>query len=264
TSPSSASTGARRPRASRRSSSARRTPARRRPSPGSSASSKGSVADVASIIRLPEVMANATEAVIATWVAPEGATVAVGDVLAEIETEKAVVEMNAEQAGVIAKHLVAAGTLVRVGAPVALLLESADEAYDLDELIGDDGSASVDTAPAAGTAEPQARTEVPSLAPTAEPLASETTAAAAPATAASASRGGRVFASPLARKIAREAGVAVEDLEGTGPGGRIVRRDVERHLADAPSAVSPRAQSVPAPSSAGAPQAAFAAAGEEL
>jgi len=221
-------------------------------------------------------MANATEAVIATWVAAEGSTVAVGDVLAEVETEKAVVEMNAEEEGVLAKHLVAAGTLVRVGAPVALLLASADEDYDLAELIGDDGEGSAQTAPATGTAEPQARTESSSLdlepttgSPTSaasseEAGATETEPAEAPSEDA-APRGGRIFASPLARKLAREAGIGIDELDGTGPGGRIVRRDVERHLASEPSSTSQSGQPAEVPSSAApAPKAPLAAAGEEL
>lgn len=187
------------------------------------------MADVATIIRLPEVMANATEAVIATWVAPEGSTVAVGDVLAEIETEKAVVEMNAEEAGVLAKHLAAAGALVQVGAPVALLLDSAGEDYDLDALLGSDG----------GAAAPATDTGTTADAATPEPE----------------SGGSRVFASPLARKLAREAGISVDVLEGTGPGGRIVRRDVERYLAAAPAAGG-------APSAAGDPPSGKAAPSE--
>ena len=208
--------------------------------------------DVASIIRLPEVMANATEAVIATWVATEGSTVAVGDVLAEIETEKAVVEMNAEEAGVVGKHLVAAGTLVQVGAPVAVLLASADEEYDLASLVGVVDEGSVDTAPAAGTTEPQARTEGATAAPPAGVPGED-----APTDGVESPRGERIFASPLARKVAREAGIAVEELEGTGPGGRIVRRDVERRLAQGPP---PR----PSGQSAPAARTALAAAGEEL
>lgn len=217
-------------------------------------------------------MANSTEAVIAAWVATEGSTVAVGDVLAEIETEKAVVEMNAEEAGVVAKHLVVAGTLVQVGAPVALLLASADETYDLAELLGEDAGTAAETAPAAGTTEPQARTAGTTPAPPAgvepaEPLATES-----PDAEDRAAGGGRVFASPLARKLAREAGVSVDELSGTGPGGRIVRRDVERHLAEAPSAAAPAGagarggQAGGAASSAvrSAPSAPLAAAGEEL
>ena len=203
-------------------------------------------------------MANATEAVIATWVAAEGSTVAVGDVLAEIETEKAVVEMNAEEAGVVAKHLVAAGTLVQVGAPVALLLASADETYDLAELLGEGGEGAAESAPAAGTTEPQARTADATPAPPAGAAPSEEQAAEGALAPDGADGGGRVFASPLARKLAREAGVAVEALEGTGPGGRIVRRDVERYLADAPAPVAT------APLSSGASRAPIAAAGEEL
>jgi len=179
------------------------------------------VADVATIIRLPEVMANATEAVIASWVAAEGSEVSVGDVLAEIETEKAVVEMNAEEAGVLAKHLVPAGSLVQVGAPVALLLSSADESYELAALLGEE-AAQAQEPPAGSAPQPTAAVEAPAAAGE---------QAEGPAEGARS----RVFASPIARKLAREAGVPVERLQGSGPGGRIVRRDVERYLAEAPA-----------------------------
>lgn len=196
------------------------------------------MADVASIIRLPEVMANATEAVIATWVAAEGTEVAVGDVLAEIETEKAVVEMNAEEAGVLAKHLAPAGALVQVGAPVALLLATADEPHDLAALLGEESAAGP------------------------EPTAGEQGPTTAPSGPVSVDAGGsRVFASPLARKLARQAGVSVDVLTGTGPGGRIVRRDVERYLASAPAATSAPAPGTP---SSATPALPLAAAGETL
>lgn len=209
------------------------------------------MADVATIIRLPEVMANATEAVIATWVAPEGSTVAVGDVLAEIETEKAVVEMNAEEAGVLAKHLAAAGAPVQVGAPVALLLDSAGEDYDLDALLGGDGAA---TAPATDTAPKAGSTTTADPGPTAGSSPTADTGTTADAAAPEPESGGsRVFASPLARKLAREAGIPVDVLEGTGPGGRIVRRDVERYLAAAPAAGGAPSAAADPPSDKAAP-----------
>lgn len=201
--------------------------------------------EVASIIRLPEVMANSTEAAIATWVVDEGGEVAVGDVLAEIETEKAVVEMHAEESGVLAKRLVEPGKVVAVGTPIAVLTASAGEEYDLAALLGDDDGAAQ---------EPEVPSAEAVQAPGSSGSASSGPASSgpAPAEAAEAPRGARVFASPLARKLARENGVPIEALEGSGPGGRIVRRDVERFLAQAPAP----APAAPVPASAPAAPAA--------
>ena len=201
--------------------------------------------EVASIIRLPEVMANSTEAAIATWVVDEGGEVAVGDVLAEIETEKAVVEMHAEESGVLAKRLVEPGKVVAVGTPIAVLTASAGEEYDLAALLGDDDGAAQ---------EPEVPSAEAVQAPGSSGSASSGPASSGPALAeaAEAPRGARVFASPLARKLARENGVPIEALEGSGPGGRIVRRDVERFLAQAPAP----APATPVPASAPAAPAA--------
>jgi len=203
------------------------------------------VVEVASIIRLPEVMANSTEAAIATWVVDEGGEVAVGDVLAEIETEKAVVEMHAEESGVLAKRLVEPGKVVAVGTPIAVLTASAGEEYDLAALLGDDDGAAQ---------EPEVPSAEAVQAPGSSGSASSGPASSgpAPAEAAEAPRGARVFASPLARKLARENGVPIGALEGSGPGGRIVRRDVERFLAQAPAP----APAAPVPTSAPAAPAA--------
>ena len=209
--------------------------------------------DVASIIRLPEVMANSTEAAIASWVATEGSTIAVGDVLAEIETEKAVVEMHAEGAGVLAKLLVNPGVTIEVGTPIAVLTASADEEYDLAALLGDDGAAqSADDGASASASSEGSAPSASDVAPATPEVAA---ADAQPATEPAA--GSRVFASPLARKLARESGISVDELKGSGPGGRIVRRDVERHVAESPS-------SAPAPARAATTSAPLAAAGEEL
>lgn len=203
--------------------------------------------EVASIVRMPEVLANATDAVIATWAAPEGTAVAVGDLLAEIETDKAVVELTAEEDGVLARHLAAAGDRVDVGAPIALLLASADEQVDLAALLGrdadlasqaenptdDDGA--VARAAAAGGAVPAVGASAADAAPApATPSAPGT--AGGPAGRGEAPR--RQFVSPLARRRAREAGVSLDGVVGTGPGGRVVRRDVDRLVAAASAAAA--------------------------
>lgn len=185
------------------------------------------------ILRMPEVAAGATEAILSAWNVPVGQAFAAGDLLVTIETDKAVVDVEAEADGVLLRLLAEAGATVEVGSPIAVtgaVGESADDAA-----IAALGLSSSDApaAPAAAAVEPPA---------------------AAPAASAPAGAGERVFASPLARKIARDAGVDLASLEGTGPGGRIRRRDVEAHLASAPAA--PAAPATPAaPPPAAAPKA---------
>ncbi len=164
------------------------------------------------VMRMPEVAANATEAVLAEWLVTENAEFAAADAIATVETEKAVVDVEADDAGVVLKTLVRPGSQVEVGAPIAVLGTPGESVTDLDALLVELGVA-VATAPVV----PERR-EVP------EPPVER--------------RDARVFASPLARKIAKDAGLAVEDLVGTGPRGRILRRDVEAAIA-APAVATP-------------------------
>ncbi len=142
------------------------------------------------------------------WKQPEGATVAVGDVLAEVETDKAVMELVARVDGTLLKHLAAAGATVPVAEPVGIIGEPGEDISGF--LEGGAGESSEGSPPAPPTTE-------------AAPVA---TAPAAPAETAPADIG-RVKASPLARRIARERGLDLARVRGSGPGGRVVKRDVE-------------------------------------
>ncbi|OFI38853.1 pyruvate dehydrogenase complex dihydrolipoamide acetyltransferase [Arthrobacter sp. SW1] len=180
---------------------------------------------MATLLTMPGVMANATEAALQNWLKNEGDTVAAGDPIAEIETEKATVEMEAESDGVIGRLLVAAGESVDVGAPVAVLLAAGEAASAVDDLLaslGVGGDAAAVAAP------------VP-------------VAAAVEATPDGGPSAARIFSSPLARRIARDNGVDVASLKGSGPGGRILRRDVEAALTAVVPAAAPAA---PTPASA--------------
>ncbi|MBZ5737927.1 dihydrolipoamide acetyltransferase family protein [Nocardioides mangrovi] len=170
---------------------------------------------------MPEVAANATDAVLADWLVAENAEFSATDAIATVETEKAVVDVEAEDAGIVIKTLVAPGSQVEVGAPIAVLGAVGETVDDLDAVLAALGVA-VATAPVL----PERR-DVPEQA---TPVVEEV--AAAPTR--------RLFASPLARKIAKDAGLPIDDLPGTGPRGRILRRDVERALAA-------RTEPVPAP-----------------
>jgi len=186
------------------------------------------------VVRMPSVLAGATEAALAHWLVSPGDSVSVGTPLAELETEKALVEYAAEEAGIVGRLLLGEGDTAEIGALIAVLLAPGETDGDIDAALGGSAPAASSTS-AASTAQ------------------AASTATAAPANGHEATgRGGRVFASPLVRKLAGERGVDLAGLEGTGPNGRIVRRDLERFLA-AParpaSATPPLAPAGPPPAS---------------
>jgi pyruvate dehydrogenase E2 component (dihydrolipoamide acetyltransferase) len=172
-------------------------------------------------IKMPALSPTMEEGKLAKWLVKEGDTVASGDIMAEIETDKATMEFEAVDEGVIGKISVAEGTEgVKVGTVIAVLVEE-----------GEDASA-IEAAP---KAEEPAKAEAPKEAapqedaPKAEAKPAEPAPAAAPAPAAktASNQESRVIASPLAKRIATAKGVDLEALTGTGPNGRIVKADVE-------------------------------------
>lgn len=185
-------------------------------------------------ILMPALSPTMTEGTLAKWLKKEGDVVKAGQVIAEIETDKATMEVEAVDEGVLGKILIAGGTSnVAVNTPIAVLLEEGEDA----------SSISASPAPKA-TAAPQAAPSLPQQTATA-PAA---TSVAAPV----ATSGTRVFASPLARRIAEQKGVDLKSIQGTGPHGRIVKSDVENAKAGAPA---PQAQkSVPTSSGPDAKQ----------
>jgi pyruvate dehydrogenase E2 component (dihydrolipoamide acetyltransferase) len=175
---------------------------------------------MAKIIKMPEIAANATSALIAQWAKAEGDTIGAGECLADIETDKAVIEYIADAAGVLGKILAPTGKDIEVGTPIAILFEVGEQDVDIAALLAE-----------AGNAPPQPVQPAPF--------------AAAPDTAAPAAGAPseRVFASPLARRLAQERGMPLAEITGSGPHGRIVRRDVD---AAAPQP-APQAAATPAP-----------------
>jgi pyruvate dehydrogenase E2 component (dihydrolipoamide acetyltransferase) len=168
------------------------------------------------VLRMPEVAANATEAVLAEWMVAENADFAAMDTIATVETEKALVDVEAEAAGVVLRMLVPAGSQVEVGAPIAVLGSPGEAVADIDALLIE-----------LGVAEPvdhvvPERRDVPTDPGSAAPIPSP-----APVDASN----GRVFASPLARKLAKDAAIPVDEIVGSGPRGRILRRDVDAAIA---------------------------------
>ncbi|MGE6918733.1 pyruvate dehydrogenase complex dihydrolipoamide acetyltransferase [Achromobacter kerstersii] len=203
---------------------------------------------MAHLIKLPSVAADTSGGNLHQWLKKEGDAVAVGDALAEIETEKAIVEINAEHAGVLGRIVVPAGAAsVPINTVIGVLLADGDDAAAIDRVLAEQGGAAA-VAPAAT--------------PTAAASAAASSAAAAPAAAApkasaatpapnTPAPGGRLFASPLARRLAAQWHVDLLGVAGTGPHGRIVRRDVESARDRAPvaavasSAGRPAARRVP-------------------
>lgn len=181
---------------------------------------------MASVVRMPEVLAGATEAVLSNWSIAEGAEVAVGDVLAEIETEKATVEYQAEEAGTLARLLINPGDSADVGTPIAIFTAPGDGEAEIAQALADAGAAAApspesDPAPATIAEVSVPPVTEPSVAPSVDEQPALTPSA------------GRLFVSPLVRRLAREAGVDLSTIQGTGPGGRIVRKDFEAHQAGA-------------------------------
>jgi len=168
---------------------------------------------MATVIRMPAVLASATEAAIQAWSVTEGQAVEVGDPLADIETEKAVVEYAAEVAGTVGKLIAQPGDNLAVGEPIAIVLSAGEGEDAIASALAAAGVA--DVPPASASREPDAPATV--TPPT------ESQVAASPSEEPS----GRIFASPIVRRLAREGGLELSALVGTGPGGRIVRRDLE-------------------------------------
>jgi len=197
-------------------------------------------------ILMPALSPTMEEGTLAKWLVKEGDTVNAGDLLAEIETDKATMEFEAVDEGTIGKILIDEGSEgVKVNTPIAVLLEEGESADD----ISSDASApkSADTADPAK--DEKQGGEGSGAGKSAEPVAkSDTPAPAAPKD----DSGERIFASPLARRIAAEKGLDLRQIKGSGPHGRIVRADVEeaKQPATAPAKEAAKpAEKAPAPAS---------------
>ncbi|MEL7090649.1 MAG: pyruvate dehydrogenase complex dihydrolipoamide acetyltransferase [Pseudomonadota bacterium] len=188
-------------------------------------------------ILMPALSPTMEEGTLAKWLVKEGDTVSSGDLLAEIETDKATMEFEAVDEGVVGKILVAEGTEgVKVNAPIAVLLEDGESADDI-------GAPSPAPAP----------TQSEESAPATEEASAPASAPAAPA--APAKGGQRIFASPLARRIAAQKGLDLSAIKGSGPHGRIVKADVEKAEA------APATEAKAAPAANAAPAATALASG---
>ncbi|HEX9034457.1 MAG TPA: dihydrolipoamide acetyltransferase family protein [Streptosporangiaceae bacterium] len=218
---------------------------------------------MASVVRMPSVLAGATEATIANWLVAPGDTVSVGDPLAEIETEKAIVEYGAEEAGVVGRIVLAAGDAGEIGAPIAVLVKDGETDADIDAALGAGASSAAPSAPSAPAVPENFSAPGAPAGPAAQPPGGAHAARAQGQAPASSQT--RLFASPLVRRIAREQSIDLATIAGTGPNGRIVRRDLERLSDqrrrtadeahdDARTAAQPATQAAPQASGRAAPQ----------
>ncbi len=198
------------------------------------------MAEIVTMLALSPTM---EEGHLVRWNKAEGDTVEEGEVIAEIETDKASMEMESFFEGTVLKLLYDVGSMIPVGAPIAIIGE---EGEDISDVL--DGGGSSD---AAQEAPAPAAQEAP------------TPAAAAPAPAAPAADQGRVFSSPVARRIASENNVDLSTLAGSGPSGRIINRDVEEAIENRAAAPAP-APAAAAPVVAVAPAAPPAAGGQTV
>lgn len=174
---------------------------------------------MATDILMPALSPTMTEGKLARWLKAEGDTVAAGDVIAEIETDKATMEVEAVDEGILGRILIQEGAEgIPVNTPIAILVEDG-------ESVPDTSSTQVAASPKADTA------------------SAETTPAAPASKAPAEDKGERIFVSPLAKRMARERGIALDALTGSGPNGRILKRDVEK----GPSApkMAPKAAATP-------------------
>ncbi|WP_338663034.1 pyruvate dehydrogenase complex dihydrolipoamide acetyltransferase [Pararoseomonas sp. SCSIO 73927] len=219
---------------------------------------------MATNILMPALSPTMTEGTLARWLKKEGEAVKSGDVIAEIETDKATMEFEAVDEGILGKILVPDGTEgVKVNQPIGIMVEQG-------EAVPSDAGA---PAPAAGSGGGAGPNPSPSGSPALEAVqaaggkvagAPEQPVSApvpsgqnqpAPAAPSSGGQGGRVFASPLARRMAEQAGLDLGSVKGSGPNGRIVKSDIEAAQAAPKPAAAPQAQPA-APAAAEAPKSA--------
>src|SRR5215472_5490851 len=187
---------------------------------------------MATNILMPALSPTMTEGTLARWLKKEGENVKAGDVIAEIETDKATMEVEAVDEGVLGKILVSDGTTgVKVNEPIAVLVEPGEKVPS-----------------GAPPSAPPPQSATPKTEPAPKPAPAP---AAAPAPARSGNghdAGERVFASPLARRMAKMAGIDLSTLKGSGPNGRIVKADIDAAQAGGKAAPAPAAATVaPAP-----------------
>ncbi|MGH7076858.1 MAG: biotin/lipoyl-containing protein, partial [Acetobacteraceae bacterium] len=202
-------------------------------------------------ILMPALSPTMTEGTLSRWLKKEGEEVKAGDVLAEIETDKATMEVEAVDEGILGRIIVPDGTAgVAVNAPIAVLLAEGEKlgAAPSPEAAPPPAAAPPANAPPPQAAEVAAPEPGPAPAPEKAPApVAEPARRGQPNGAAGSEKEGRIFVSPLARRMAAQAGLALQGLKGSGPHGRIVKADVEAALTAPRARASEAAQAEAAP-----------------
>jgi pyruvate dehydrogenase E2 component (dihydrolipoamide acetyltransferase) len=198
---------------------------------------------MADVVEMPKLGFDMAEGTLVRWVISEGDAVSKGDVLAEIETDKATVEVESSFAGVVRKHLIPEGDIVPVGTPIAVIGSEGEE-IDLEALVGKDQAAE----------KPEASKETETQAQTmAAPGESAKSGEKAGPKADGEDYPGGVMASPVARRMADEHGLDLKAINGSGPGGRVVKKDIQAYL-ESPKPARPEAEAVAEPVKATEPK----------
>lgn len=184
---------------------------------------------MAQLLRMPGIVANSSEAVLREWAVEPGTTVAAGDVVATVETEKAVVDIEADADGVLVRTLLEPSLRVSPGAALALIADPDETIHDVDAALASlgapaDRSSNGADVPTTAAADPEGGTAN---------TGDERPVKVPPPVDVEESDARRVFASPLARRLARQHGLELEAIPGTGPRGRVLKRDVEAARSEA-------------------------------
>ncbi len=182
---------------------------------------------MAKIIGLPKLSPTMEEGTLVSWAKKEGDTVDVDDLLAEVETDKATMEFRSFDRGVLLKILVPEGVTLEAEVPVAIIGKAGEDITELLAQVESAGAAATESASAAESA-PAAESASVSAAESGPASAPESVPASVSASAPE-SRGGRVISSPLVRRLARERSIDLRSVQGSGPHGRIVKRDIESY-----------------------------------
>ena len=195
-------------------------------------------------VEMPKMSDTMEEGVLVAWLEEEGAEVSAGDVIAQVETDKATMDLEVYDDGVLLKRVIEEGQAVPIGGLIAVL---GKEGEDISGVLaqyetGGDGAASPAETVQAASAESTSETEAPAP-------------SAAPTEAADSNGDARIKASPLARRMAREQNLDLRSIDGSGPDGRIVKRDIEAAMGKAPAPAEPAAEPAEAPRPAAAPPA---------
>ena len=196
---------------------------------------------MAEAVEMPKLSDTMEEGVLASWQAEEGDEVSAGDVIAQVETDKATMDLEVFDPGVLLKKMVGEGETVPLGGLIAVIGEEGEDVSDILAEYGE-GAAEPEAEPTQAEVEEEAEEQVP------QPAREEREEPAPQRQKQAAGGNGRIKASPLARNMASEHGLDLESVEGSGPEGRIIRRDIEAALAgekEAAPAERQRREAVP-------------------